>query len=154
MIACPHCGGLIEHRRSGPDHRRFFAMVKAAYLNWPEGHEFRPSSEEALRAYLLIKAAGHTNVAKAEVPPGYAESEEIRARYRSTVEGICRAVVSEGAYFELRTGIDACEIVTARSIDYATVGRREFGRIREAVELFLEDTLGVTAEQLLREKAA
>ena len=152
MIACPHCGGIIEHGRSGPDHRRFFAMVKAAYLNWPE-HEYQPSSEEALRAYLLIKA-GHTNVAKAEVPPGYAESETVRTQYRAVVEGVCRAVVSEGRYFELRTGPDAAEIVTARSIDYATVGRREFGRIREAVELFLEDALGVTADQLLRERAA
>ncbi len=153
MISCPECGCVHDRGRSLPDHRRLFGLLRAAFHQWSASHEFQPTNEAQLRAWALVQT-GHTNVAKAEVPPGYQESEAIRSQYRETVAGICRAVVGEGAYFELRTGTDAVEIVTARSIDFATVGRREFNGIREAVELFLEDALGVTADQLLRERAA
>ncbi len=154
MIACQHCGGIIEHGRSGPDHRRFFAMVKAAYLNWPETSEFKPSNEETLRAYLLIRAAGHTNVAEVEIPESYAASETSRSAFRAAVEGACRSLSGPTGYHELRVGDRALQVITAKSIDYANVGRREFNRIREAVELFLETTLNVTADQLLANRAA
>ncbi len=129
-------------------------MVKAAYLNWPESHEHQPSSEEALRAYLLITAAGHTNVATVEIPESYAASETERDKFRAAVEGACRVFGGASGYHELRVGDRALQVVTAKSIDYATVGRREFNRIREAVELFLEDALNVTADQLLSQRAA
>lgn len=62
---CPHCGcdtGKPPPRklRSVPQHRRAFAMIRAAYDHWPETHQFRPESEEHLRAWLICKASYHT----------------------------------------------------------------------------------------------
>jgi len=42
--------------RSTPQHRRFFALIKAAFKHWPEGHEVQCGSAEGLRDYLQIKA--------------------------------------------------------------------------------------------------
>ena len=61
---CPSCGvDLAEpqkkwKRRSVPQHRRYFALVRAAYYHWPEKHELKPQSEEHLRKWLQAKA-GH-----------------------------------------------------------------------------------------------
>jgi hypothetical protein len=42
--------------RSPADHRRFFGVIKAAFLHWPEKHEFQPEDPEHLRAWLLCRA--------------------------------------------------------------------------------------------------
>ena len=97
--------------------------------------------------------AGWTNVATVEIPASYAEGETA-AIFRSAIEGACRAIDGPGGYHELRVGDAALQIVTARTIRWSEVGQREFGRIRDAVEGAIESALGVTADQLLRERAA
>ena len=154
MSHCPNCGTVIEHARSGPDHRRFFALISAAFTNWPEHHEHQPANEEVLRAYLLIRA-GHIDVVEVEIPTSSEESEAERARVRAIVEGACRAVICRLAYYEMRVGDRALQIISAKSIDYATVRKqREFNGVREAVELIIEDALGRPAEQILKARAA
>ena len=153
MIACPECGCVIDKGRSIQDHRRLFGLIRAAFHQWSETHAFQPTSEEQLRAWALVQI-GWTDVAKVEIPAGYAQGETERAIFRTAVEGACRAIDGPGGYHELRVGTSALEIVTARTINFATVGQREFGRIRDGVEAAIENALGVTAEQLLREKAA
>jgi len=60
---CPHCGVEREAKpkgnskpRSVPQHRRYFALIKAAHSHWPETHRFKPMSEEHLRKWLQAKA--------------------------------------------------------------------------------------------------
>ena len=59
---CEHCGGYPSPKRgkprSVPQHRRYFAMIRAAFHHWPEAHEFHPVSEEHLRRWCQAKA-GH-----------------------------------------------------------------------------------------------
>ena len=65
---CPSCGTVIEPEapkkgkpRSVPQHRRYFALIRAAFYHWPDKHSFRPMSEEHLRKWLQAKA-GHRTV--------------------------------------------------------------------------------------------
>ena len=62
---CPHCGVELEKPRgkprSVPQHRRFFALVRAAHSHWPDTHRFRPMSEEHLRKWLQAKS-GYANI--------------------------------------------------------------------------------------------
>ena len=150
---CPECGCILGKARSLPDHRRLFGLIKVAFANWPESHAFQPANEEQLRAYLLIKGE-HARVATVEIPASYAESPKERAAFRDAVAGTSRALAGPSGYYELRVRSDAVEIITADSISFDAVGRREFGAIRDAVEATIELAIGVPAEQLLREQAA
>ena len=47
---------LSSKPRSTPQHRRLFALIKAAWKHWPESHEVQCGSPEGLRDYLQIKA--------------------------------------------------------------------------------------------------
>ena len=42
--------------RSTPQHRRYFAMIRAAHKHWPESHPVQPLTEEGLREYLQVRA--------------------------------------------------------------------------------------------------
>jgi hypothetical protein len=58
---CPHCGGELApakkgKQRSVPQHKRYFAMIRAAFSHWPESHRFQPLTEERLRKWLQAKA--------------------------------------------------------------------------------------------------
>lgn len=153
MISCPDCGCVIDKGRSVPDHRRLFGLIRAAFCQWSESYAFQPTCEDQLRAWALVQA-GWTNVATVEIPAGYAASETERAIFRNAVEGACRVFGGPGGYHELRVGDSSLEVVTAKSIAFATVGRREFNRIRESVEFVIEGALNVTADQLLKQQAA
>lgn len=71
MDHCPHCGGDLAEQpkrkpRSVPQHRRYFAMIKAAFSHWPHDHRFQPITEERLRKWLQAKA-GHAVIKTVDV---------------------------------------------------------------------------------------
>ena len=47
---------LSKKPRSSPQHRRLFALIKAAHKHWPESHEVQCATANGLREYLQIKA--------------------------------------------------------------------------------------------------
>jgi len=63
---CPGCGLDLSQTRRGkprsvPQHKRFFAMIRAAHSHWPAGHRFKPINDDHLRKWLQAKA-GHAIV--------------------------------------------------------------------------------------------
>jgi hypothetical protein len=60
---CPHCGVELEKPkgkpRSVPQHRRYFALIRAAHSHWPENHRFQPTSDEHMRKWLQARAGYH-----------------------------------------------------------------------------------------------
>ena len=154
--ACPHCGCLLAKPRSLPDHRRLFSVFAKAYDQWPESHAFQPSSAEQLRAFILVE------VGYAETTPIFADLDCFPEGERSkalklvslAVEAAITAAVGQGSYAFARVTKDAVNVSRPRSMSFAQLGQREFGPLRDAVEDYLEATLKVTVEQLLREQAA
>jgi hypothetical protein len=68
---CPHCGVELQAKpkgksRSVPQHRRYFALVRAAFSHWPSDHRFQPITEERLRKWLQAKA-GHAVIKTVDV---------------------------------------------------------------------------------------
>ena len=59
-ITCPACSFRFSESakvdRSTPEHRRYFGMIKAAFDNWPIGHQFQPLDSAALRTFLQCRA--------------------------------------------------------------------------------------------------
>jgi hypothetical protein len=148
---CPSCGCELTKPRSGADHRRFFAGIRAAYFHWRG--DFTPTSEDQLRAYLLIRV-GHFDVTSIPAPEGISEHETLLRLFRLSVEAAATALQRAYPYVDVRISAAGAEIFTPRSIDYRTVSQREFGPIRDAVEAYIEAQLGVPMQRLLAEQAA
>lgn len=147
--SCPHCGGLLHMIRSEPDHRRFFALLSAAYENWPEHNEFQPDNREHLRKYLIC-AAGYRESVDIALP--YSEDEPSLAKLAAiSMEAAIRAA---GAYAFVRPDPAGGRVAVyrARSIAWDTIGQREFAEVRSAVEDVIEAQIGVTAFELLKSK--
>ena len=155
---CRHCGGIdpvIRRRasRSRADHNRLFAIIDAAYLQWPEG-EFQARDKAQFRAYITVRA-GHINVRSVRVPEDYAENATSRENYRMVVESTAKACSDEAGYYDTRCTATGIEIITARSIkESVVVGQKAFNDVRDAILQVIENELKVPSEQLLREKAA
>lgn len=147
--SCPACGYIAGKSRSTADHRRFFAVIRAAFQNWPENHEFQPDDAEHLRAWLLCRA-GYRDVTTIPVPSDMPPSV-VRLITLAT-EASIKAAKSKGAAVHafVRPGEHAVAVFSAKSIDFNTLDQREFGRVRDAVEAVIAAELHVTAADLLR----
>lgn len=60
MTDCPACSFRFNPKakkpRSTAEHRHYFAMIGAAFANWPEQYDFQPIDPEALRFFLQMRA--------------------------------------------------------------------------------------------------
>lgn len=149
--SCPHCGGILSKFRSGPDHRRFFALVHAAFGQWPHAHDFKPDNPEHLRKWLLC-AAGWRDVTEIAVP----ETEDQPGLARLIAISMQAAIEASGSYAFVRPDPNGGRVAvySAKSIAWDTIKQSEFAPIRSAVEDVITRELGVEADALLREKAA
>lgn len=151
---CPGCGLVLSKVRSPQDHRRFFAIISKAFEHWPsETHQFKPSSPEHLRSWLLCEA-GYFDVASVPLDEELAQNPHLLKLAHLTIEASVAAALRDRDYAFHRFSAAGCEILRARSINWETLDQKSFGPIRQAVEEIIETAIGVTAEQLLREKAA
>lgn len=159
-IACPECGCIFKaprmrKRRSLADHRRFFAVVAAAFDQWPHDHEFHPISEEHLRAWLLCKAKHHevdmiglgTEIF-GDLDGAAREIVElvVQSAVRRSIEA---AVRNTGFAFDKPSG-NRIAIFRPKSINWETISQTEFNEIRERVEAEIEAAIGVPVAQLLK----
>jgi hypothetical protein len=143
-MLCSHCGKSDRLARSGPDHRRLFAIINAAHDSWPEQHRFQPSSAEHLRAWLLIQA-------------GYCEATLIESEdydLARAVQMAVRVAKALDAYGVLRIKGEQIEVVRPKSMRFDKMSQREFGPIRDAIEHIICAELGVTIEALSKAEAA
>jgi hypothetical protein len=136
----------VEKRpRSVPQHRRFFAIISAAFQHWPETHERQFSSPDELRRWLTVKA-------------GYRElASEI------VLEGVEREIglaIAEAA-FKASGGSAVAEIqggslliFKPRSIAFAKMKHADFCGLSERVEKIIYQETGILAEDLIKEKQA
>lgn len=146
--SCPECGVVLTKHRSGPDHRRFFALIRKAFDQWPETHEFTPDNPEHLRAWLTCKA-GYRDSTPIHLPEEATES--MRVLFRLGLEAAIRAA---NGYAFVTPYRDAVAVHTPKSIAWDKLNQREFGALRTAVEDVIKAEIGLDADQLLEEQAA
>lgn len=137
---CAKCPMKLQ--RSSEDHRRFFALVNAAFTHWPEQHEFTPDNAEHLRAWLMCKA-GHRKTTMIETDEPAATVAAIEAAFRAS-----------DTYAFVRPYGDGVAVYSPKSLRFDKTDQKAFNAVRDEVSSIIESVIGVTAEQLLREKAA
>lgn len=133
--SCPH------KSRSVPDHRRLYALIKAAYEHWPDTAAFKPANSEHLRSWLIC-AAG----------PDF---RRVNTFDVSGVDDATRALIvdvmrDDNTHGGLRG--DILYKVQPVSMKFERMNQRDFAAMREGIEEVIENTLGVTCDELLREK--
>lgn len=145
-IVCPDCGSVIgpggRKPRSVPHHRRFFGLISAALAHWPENHERQFTSAEELRAYLLLKA-GHRSTG-ASIPLSGMQKERALLLVEAAIRGA-------GSYAMPVLQGDTLVIFTPKSIAFHALGHQAFTALNNDVEALIEQEIGVSADQLLRE---
>ena len=148
---CLDCGSTRvakptrEKHRSTPQLRRFFAIVKAAFMHWPERtpSEFRPRTEEHLRYWLEMKADHFTVTTQARI-----SQHDPEATYQ-----LVRAFLKHSEDERLFLELDGNLLIEKRtkSIDYDTLDSAAFSNLKDAVCDIIKAETGMEAEQLLRE---
>jgi len=115
MTRCPRCGS--EQKRSTPQLRRYFAIIRAAYHHWPEKHKFRPTDSSHLRMWLQCRA-GHFSVHHVEIDEGATAA---------AVAGAVRAIMElAGGYaFVQADGENALNVVIPKSIKYERLSHED-----------------------------
>lgn len=115
-VHCPHCGGDLAPPKKGkprsvPQHRRYFAMIRAAFSHWPHDHRFRPMTDEHLRKWLQAKA-------------GYAVVQTINTEgmsNRQTVAALAAAImIADPIHFVAATE-EKLHVIQSKSIDFDTL---------------------------------
>jgi hypothetical protein len=137
---CPECGCDLapRKRRSVPDHRRLFALIKQAFDNWPEAHEFTPENPEHLRAWLVCKA-------------GWKDATAYDLGERADADVVALALeaaikAAKGTGFVRVVGRSVA-VITPKSMDFRAMGQQEFGLLRDAITDIITAETGIEAER-------
>lgn len=147
-ITCPECGSVFpvnsKHKRSSPQHRRFFAVCRAAYIHWPElDQDFRPRNEDHLR-YWLTAEAGKFTVTKT-----------VRFESVDPVKGywVMRALLDNCEDDRMFLELDGDVLIQKRALSVAhdAMDQKEFNELQDAVEALLQERFGFSVEKLLIE---
>ena len=137
-MTCPHCAG----NHSDPMRRRFFGIVKAAWLQWPHSAEYRADDPEQLRYWLLAKVGYRT--AK-PIPHKGIEPEVVSAIATAVIRASDKK--SFPAFYN-----GQLYIVTPKSIAKNKSKHKELVGVFENVERLVCNILGIeSCDQLLKE---
>jgi hypothetical protein len=140
MNPCPHCGKGGK-RRSIDQHRRYFAVIKQAFENWPETHDFQPDNAEHLRKWLQVKA-GYRTVQEIDVTRSDPRSMQI-------IESTLRAAMkATGDYAWTVVHGKRLYVVASRSIAFDKIPHGEFSTLNNKVQEVIESEAGIKVDQM------
>lgn len=144
-LLCDHCPAKAD--RSLPQHKRYFALVRAAYTHWPEAHNFKPDDEEHLRKWLQCKA-GHYTTTRIEVPSA---DPAIMTLARLAAEGAIKA--AKGVAW-IKPVDDTLIVFVPKSIAFDKLEHKAACRLFDEVASVIESEMGIKADELMKQHEA
>lgn len=148
MSTCPHCGCEIVKAgkpRSVEQLRRYFAMVRLAFENWPENNERQFASVEECRKYLQMKA-GHREIGASIPLTGISKERAV-----ILAEASVRAA---GAYAVPVIHGDALVVFRPKSIAFGKLSHHDFCKLNDDVANVIEAETGIKVDDLMKEASA
>lgn len=145
---CPHCGCEIEKQgksRSIDQHRRYFAIIRNTYANWPESHDVQFATETECRKWLQMKA-GYRELALRMPVTG------IKPDHAALIAATAMRAAGAHAVAVAHKG-ELC-VWKPISIAFQKMGPAEFGKLCDDVSAVIEAETGMKADELLKERAA
>jgi hypothetical protein len=145
-MSCPHCGKGGK-RRSVDQHRRYFSVIKHAFENWPETHDFQPDNAEHLRKWVQVKAGYRTvqEIDTSRTDPQAMKIMEatLRAAMKATGDYAWTVVHGRKLY-----------VVASRSIAFDKIPHGEFCTLNNLVQEVIESETGIKVDDLMKETVA
>jgi hypothetical protein len=143
---CPHCGCVLTKPRAPKAHRFFFAMIHAAYDNWPADHpEFHPTDCEQLRAWLLCRTPHSVRIGNL-LNINFPDQE----RLEDFIIMAVAAVRQHGYGIPATDGKGFVELIVPQSIAFDKLSEEEFAPIRDDVFHLIELNTGMALKDLRR----
>lgn len=130
--------------RSVDQNRRFFAVMKAVYDQWPESHRFQPDNSEHLRAWLLVRAGHHT------VKTFYLDGDT--DQFAQVLPVIMASMTGKHAWCRSRG--NELHVCVPQSIAFDKLEHSAFCKLNDDVDEVIRIETGLDPEALLKEKAA
>lgn len=146
MPACPHCGCDIAPTpkkgfpRSVPQHRRMFALFRAAWMHWPERHQFKPSNSDHLRAWLTAKT-GYRSVLTIDTA---------NMTGPQAIASASAALKAAGAYPFVDAVDGKLHITTANSINFDTLPHLAACELFDSIAEIIEAETGIRCDDMIK----
>lgn len=149
MKDCPHCGCELVSPAGGKPRstdqlRRYFAMIKGAFSNWPEAHPHQFASAEELRAWLQMKAGARE--IGAQIPLTGISKERAMLLAEAAIRG-------SGSYAMPVIHGDTLVVFRPKSIAYAKMAHSDFCRLSDDVSEIIREA-GIDPDKALKTEAA
>lgn len=141
MSECPVCGYHDKGKgkpRSVDQIRRYFAMLRSAFENWPESHEQQFASQEEFRAWVQMKAGARE--VGASIPLSGMSKERAMLLAEAAIRGA-------GSYAWPVLHGDVLVIFRPKSIAFSRMPHDEFCRLSDEVQGIIEAETGMSMER-------
>ena len=129
-----------REERSINSHRHYFACIHEAWMNLPEQIAEQYASSEHLRKKMLIRC-------------GYADERSIVCASKAEAQRVAAFVKPIDDYAVVTVRDCVVRIYTAQSQSLKAMGKKEFGKSKEAVLDAIAALIDVTPEELRRSAA-
>lgn len=141
---CHHCGGQLSSEkrskpRSVPQHRRYFAMIRAAHSHWPESHRFKPVSDDRLRKWLQAKS-GYAIVKTVDV--------STMTKDQAVLAIAAELATADPVHFTSAT-VNSFHIIESKSIDFDTLPHLSACALFDAVSDTIEAETGLKVANIM-----
>ena len=144
-VQCPSCEASFDLNkftkpRSLEQHRRFFAMIKAAFHHWPEAHDHQFSDQTECRKWLTMKAGYRTLALRMPMSGVKPDAAIIIAT---------ASMKAAGAHAVALAHKGSLCIWTPKSIRFDKMSHLEFCALSDSVAEVIKAEMGITADELL-----
>jgi hypothetical protein len=148
-IECPCCeyrwNPQAKRPRSVPQHKRLFALIRAAHFHWPETTSMQFTSVKNFRKWLTMKA-GWRDIAS---------ETDVHGMPDNIVLVIAKAAFAAAKSYAVPVVHKGRLIIwVPRSIAFDKMDHEEACKLCDAVAVVIEQETGLRPEELLTEKAA
>ncbi|HXF55668.1 MAG TPA: hypothetical protein VNK52_16260 [Hyphomicrobiaceae bacterium] len=148
VTTCHDCPYRPDRPRSLPQHNRFFKLVDALYLHYPEDHWFRPRNRDHLRYWLTMLAGECDVVATVRMTGRRADSKQFCRVLREIVG---RFKTLDHVFIE--ADADCVVVKETRSLRFppqrGAMSQARFNALCGRVEEIIAAEYGLAADDLL-----
>jgi hypothetical protein len=134
-----------DKARSLAQHKRFFGLMTALYVHWPDSEKFKPDSMEHLRAYVLCKA-GHRSIKSFYTDP----NDGVSAAGLVKILPIIAQMMLDVFCWVWEVGDDEIRVCVPLSIKFELLPHKKACEVFDAVDEYIR-SVGFDPDQLLKE---